>query len=87
MQSWYETKKIYDDAKENIISVRIDLIHLEHNHEFFRKDTEKNQLQCNKTHDPDYMEFLSAMQESRIPQHCIIDFFQKCMVDQRMSPR
>jgi hypothetical protein len=45
-------KKIYDDAKENIISVRIDLIHLEHNHEFFRKDTEKNQLQCNKTHDP-----------------------------------
>ena len=67
-------KKIYDDAKENIISVRIDLIHLEHNHEFFRKDTEKNQLQCNKTHDPEYMEFLSAMQESRIPQHCIMDF-------------
>ena len=67
-------KKIYDDAKENIISVRIDLIHLEHNHEFFRKDTEKNQLQCNKTHDPEYMEFLSAMQESRIPQHCIMNF-------------
>jgi hypothetical protein len=67
-------KKIYDDAKENNISVRIDLIHLEHNHEFFRKDTEKNQLQCNKTHDPEYMEFLSEMQESRIPQHCIMDF-------------
>jgi hypothetical protein len=39
MQSWYETKNIYDDAKENIILVRIDLIHLEHNHEFFSKDT------------------------------------------------
>jgi hypothetical protein len=54
--------------------VRIDLIHLEHNHEFFRKDTEKNQLQCNKTHDLENMEFLSAMQESRIPQQCIVDF-------------
>jgi hypothetical protein len=34
-----------------------------------KKDTEKGQLQCNKTHDRDYMEFLSAMQESRIPLH------------------
>jgi hypothetical protein len=31
-------------------------------------------LQCNKTHDRDYMEFLSVMQESWIPQHCIMDF-------------
>jgi hypothetical protein len=28
-------KKIYDDAKETVISVRIDLLHLDHNHEFF----------------------------------------------------
>ena len=67
-------KKIYDDAKENVISVRIDLVNYEHNHEFLKKDTEKGQLQCNKTHDREYMEFLSAMQESRIPQHCIMDF-------------
>ncbi|XP_020399544.1 protein FAR1-RELATED SEQUENCE 5-like [Zea mays] len=67
-------KKIYDDAKETVISVRIDLLHLDHNHEFFKKDTEKNQLQCNKTHDPEYMEFISSMQESRIPQHCIMDY-------------
>ena len=25
-------KKIYDDAKERVISVRIDLLHLDHNH-------------------------------------------------------
>ena len=67
-------KKNYDDAKETVISVRIDLLHLDHNHEFFKKDTEKNQLQCNKTHDPEYMEFISSMQESRIPQHCIMDY-------------
>jgi hypothetical protein len=47
---------------------------LEHNHEFFRKDIEKNQLHCNKTHDPEYMEFLSVMQESRISQYYIMDF-------------
>jgi hypothetical protein len=28
-------KKIYDDAKETVILVRIDLLHLDHNHEFF----------------------------------------------------
>jgi predicted class III extradiol MEMO1 family dioxygenase len=73
-------KKIYDDAKDNVISVQIDLVNYEHNHEFLKKDTEKGQLQCNKTHDREYMEFLSAMQESRIPQHCIMDLLQKCMV-------
>jgi hypothetical protein len=67
-------KKNYDDDKENVISVRIDLVNFEHNHEFLKKDTDKGQLQCNKTHDRDYMEFLSAMQESKIPQHCIMDF-------------
>jgi hypothetical protein len=74
MQGWYETKKIYDDSKENIVAVRIDLVHLEHNHDFIKKDTENKHLQCNKTHDPEYMEFLSSMQQSRIPQHCIMDF-------------
>jgi hypothetical protein len=34
-------KKIYDDAKEIVISVRIGLLHLDHNHEFFKKDTER----------------------------------------------
>jgi hypothetical protein len=74
MQSWYEAKKIYDDSKENIVAARIDLVHLEHNHDFIKKDTEKKHLQCNKTHDPEYMEFLSAMQQSRILHHCIMDF-------------
>jgi hypothetical protein len=25
-------------------------------------------------HDPEYMEFISSMQESRISQHCIMDY-------------
>jgi hypothetical protein len=37
-------KKNYDDAKENVIFVRIDLVNFEHNHEFLKKDTEKGQL-------------------------------------------
>ncbi|WVZ90765.1 hypothetical protein U9M48_037036 [Paspalum notatum var. saurae] len=28
----------------------------------------------NKTHDPEYMEFQGAMQDNRVPQHCIMDF-------------
>jgi hypothetical protein len=32
-------KKNYDDAKGIVISVCIDLLHLDHNHEFFKKDT------------------------------------------------
>jgi hypothetical protein len=70
-------KKNYDDARENVISVRIDLVNFEHNHEFLKKDTETGQLQCNKTHDPEYMEFLSVMQERRTPQYCIMDFVSK----------
>jgi hypothetical protein len=34
-------KKIYDDAKEIVISVRIGMLNLDHNHEFFKKDTER----------------------------------------------
>ena len=29
---------------KRVISVRINLLHLDHNHEFFKKDTEKDQL-------------------------------------------
>jgi hypothetical protein len=61
VQDWMKLKKNYDDAKENVISVRIDLVNFENNNEFLKKETEKGQLQCNKTHDRDYMEFLSAM--------------------------
>ena len=71
--SAYSENSEFSD-KENVISVRIDLVNYEHNHEFLKKDTEKGQLQCYKTHDRDYMEFLIAMQESRIPQHCIMNF-------------
>jgi hypothetical protein len=31
-------KIFYDDAKVNVISVRIDLVNFDHNHEFLKKD-------------------------------------------------
>jgi hypothetical protein len=37
MQGWDKLKIFYDDAKENVISVRIDLVNFEHNHEFLKK--------------------------------------------------
>jgi hypothetical protein len=49
-------------------------VHLEHNHDFIKKDTEKKHLQCNRIYNLEYMEFLSSMQQSRIPQHCMMDF-------------
>ncbi|WVZ75685.1 hypothetical protein U9M48_023720, partial [Paspalum notatum var. saurae] len=67
-------KKIYDDDRKNVVMVRIDLLHLDHNHEFLKQQEEIDQLRCNKTHDPEYMEFIGAMQDSRVPQHCIMDY-------------
>ena len=67
-------KKIYDDDRKNVVMVRIDLLHLDHNHEFLKQQEEIDQLRCNKTHDPGYMEFIGAMQDSRVPQHCIMDY-------------
>ena len=66
-------KKIYDDEKKEIIAVRIDLLNLWHNHEFVDRDEEKQHYQCNKQREPEFMEFVGAMQDSRVPTHCIED--------------
>ncbi|WVZ98225.1 hypothetical protein U9M48_043692, partial [Paspalum notatum var. saurae] len=66
-------KFIYDDAGENVVSIRIDILRLEHNHAFITDKAEKDRLFCNKSHDPAYREFIGAMQDSRVPHHCIMD--------------
>lgn len=35
---------------------------------------EKQHLRCNKSQDPEFVEFVGAMHDSRVPQHCTIDF-------------
>jgi hypothetical protein len=57
-----------------VIYVQIVLVNLEHNHEFITEDTEKQHLHCNKSRDPECVEFVGAMQDSRVPQHYIVDF-------------
>lgn len=66
-------RKIYDDEKKNVIVVHIYLVNLDHNHEFITQATAKQHLHCNKTHDPEFMEFEGAMHDSRVPQHYIVD--------------
>lgn len=60
-------RKIYDDEKKTIIAVRIERINLEHNHEFITQETEKQHLHCNKSCDPEFMDFVGAMHDSRVP--------------------
>jgi hypothetical protein len=67
-------RKIYDDDNKKVISLQIVLVNLEHNHEFITEDIEKKHLRCNKSRDPEFLEFVGVMQDSRVPQHCIVDF-------------
>jgi hypothetical protein len=66
-------RKIYDDDKNSVIYVRIELVNLEHNHEFITQENEKRHLRCNKIRDPELVEFVGAMHDGRVPQHCIVD--------------
>jgi hypothetical protein len=49
-------------------------VNLEHNHEFITEETEKQFLRCNKNLDPEFIEFVGAMRDSRVPHHYIVDF-------------
>jgi hypothetical protein len=59
--------------RKNGISVQIDIVNLVHNHDFVTQETKKQHLRYNKTHDPEFMDFVGEMQDSRVPQHCIVD--------------
>jgi hypothetical protein len=59
--------------QKSVISVRINLVNLEHNHDFVTQENEKRHLHCNKARDPKFMDFVGAMHDSRVPQHYIVD--------------
>jgi hypothetical protein len=60
--------------KKNVVAAKIELVNLEHNHEFITDEAEKQHLRCNKSRDAEFINFVDAMHDSRVPQHCIVDF-------------
>jgi hypothetical protein len=54
-------------------AMRIELINLEHNHEFIMRETQKQHLRCNMTRDLEFMDFVGTLHDNRVPQHCIVD--------------
>jgi hypothetical protein len=66
--------KKYMMMKKNVVAAKIELVNLEHNHEFITDESEKQHLRCNKSQDAEFINFVDAMHDSRVPQHCIVDF-------------
>ena len=53
--------------------MRIEIVNIEHNHDFVTQETVKQHLCCNKTRDLEFIDFVGAMDDSRVPQHYIVD--------------
>jgi hypothetical protein len=70
-------KKIYDDENKMVVATKIELVNLEHNHEFITDEAEKQHLRCNKIRDAEFINFVDAMHDSRVSQHCIVDFISE----------
>jgi hypothetical protein len=65
-------KKVYGvDGK--LCSVVVDVARLSHNHDFLPSPSAAKNFHCNKALDPTYREFIGAMQDSRVPNHCVMD--------------
>jgi hypothetical protein len=60
-----------------VVAAKIELVNLEHNHEFTTDEAEKQHLRCNKSRDAEFINFVDAMHDSRVPQHCIVDFISE----------
>jgi hypothetical protein len=57
--------------KKRVVAAKIELMNLEHNHEFITDKVEKQHLRCNKSRDAEFFNFVDAMHDSQVPQHCI----------------
>jgi hypothetical protein len=66
--------KKYMMMKKMVVAAKIELVNLEHNHEFITDEAEKQHLRCNKSRDAEFINFVDATHDSRVPQHCIVDF-------------
>jgi hypothetical protein len=50
-----------------VVAAKIELVNLEHNHEFITDEAEKQHLRCNKSRDAEFINFVDAMHDSRVP--------------------
>ena len=50
--------------KKMVVAAKIELINLEHNHEFITDEAEKQHLRCNKSRDAEFINFVDAMHDS-----------------------
>jgi hypothetical protein len=73
-------KKIYDDPKENVISVRIDLVNFEHNHEFLKKDRKKISYSATKCTILNIWSSLVRCRKAEFRNIVLWILFRKCMV-------
>lgn len=65
--------KMIRDEEGNVSSYVVVYVKLHHNHTFLPSPSATAQFHCNKRRDSPMVEFIGAMQDSRIPNHCILD--------------
>jgi hypothetical protein len=53
--------------KKRVVAAKIELVNLEHNHEFITDEAEKQHLRCNKSRDAEFINFVDAMQIAECP--------------------
>lgn len=70
-------KKILHEDDRRLLAVSIDLVNLDHNHAFLQSNAATNHFHCHKQREPEMLEFVGAMQDSRVPHHCILDMMSE----------
>jgi hypothetical protein len=50
--------------KKMVVATKIELVNLEHSHEFITDEAEKQHLRCNKSRDAEFINFVDAMHDS-----------------------
>jgi hypothetical protein len=78
-------KKIYDDAKESVISVRIDLLHLDHNNDSLRRIQKRINYSATRLMTPSTWSSSLRCRKAEFRSIVLWIMFQKCMVVPRKS--
>ena len=65
-------RQIVNEKKE-VVAVRIVLANLDHNHKFLTEKEAAKHFYSHKQVESPLLDFVGALQDSRVPEHCIID--------------
>ncbi|BAT09949.1 Os10g0156701 [Oryza sativa Japonica Group] len=69
-KAYVKLRHNYDDGK--ITSVVYDVVELQHNHPLTPSPSAVKHMRAHKNHDDTVMQFVDTMQESHVPQSCIM---------------